>query len=65
MDSAVCTALLNVALGPENVVVVHIDNGFMRKDESDGVRKSLEGLGLKPYGESILMEGSWGFKPLP
>ena len=51
VDSAVCTALLNAALGPENVVVVHIDNGFMRKNESDNVRRSLESLGLKPHGE--------------
>lgn len=50
VDSAVCTALLNAALGPDNVVVVHIDNGFMRKNESDDVKTSLETLGLKPYG---------------
>ncbi len=54
MDSAVCTALLNAALGPDNVVVLHIDNGFMRKNESDNVKKSLENLGLKPHGESAV-----------
>ena len=51
VDSAVCTALLNAALGPEKVIAVHIDNGFMRKNESQHVKRSLEALGLKPYGE--------------
>ena len=51
VDSAVCTALLNTALGPEKVIAVHIDNGFMRKNESQRVKESLEALGLKPYGE--------------
>ena len=46
VDSAVCTALLNAALGPENVIALHIDNGFMRKDESKAVKESLEALGL-------------------
>ena len=53
VDSAVCTALLNAALGPERVFAVHIDNGFMRKNESQRVKQSLEALGLKPYGEKI------------
>ena len=51
VDSAVCTALLNAALGPEKVIAVHIDNGFMRKNESQHVKRSLEALGLKPHGE--------------
>ena len=53
MDSAVCTALLNAALGPERVVAVHVDNGFMRRNESETVRHSLEGIGLKPFGKYI------------
>ena len=51
VDSAVCTALLNAALGPNKVIAVHIDNGFMRKNESQEVKWSLEALGLKPFGE--------------
>ena len=51
VDSAVCTALLNMALGPSNVVALHIDNGFMRKEESKHVRASLEAMGLNPHGE--------------
>jgi GMP synthase (glutamine-hydrolysing) len=34
VDSSVCAALLNKALGPERVIALHIDNGFMRQDES-------------------------------
>ncbi len=51
VDSTVCTALLNTALGPERVVAVHIDNGFMRKNESAKVKESLENLGLKLHSE--------------
>ena len=48
-----CTALLLSALGPEQVVAVHIDNGFMRKGESESVRESLERLGLKLNGKCV------------
>ncbi len=34
VDSTVTFALLNKALGSERVLGLHIDNGFMRKDES-------------------------------
>lgn len=34
VDSSVCAALLNKALGPERVIALHIDNGFMRLEES-------------------------------
>ena len=51
VDSAVCTALLLAALGPEQVIAVHIDNGFMRKNESEEVKESLENLGLHPHSE--------------
>lgn len=47
VDSTVCTALLHKALSPDQVVAVHIDNGFMRKNESANVEKSLAGVGLE------------------
>jgi len=47
VDSTVCTALLHKALTPEQVVAVHIDNGFMRKNESANVAASLNAIGLK------------------
>jgi GMP synthase (glutamine-hydrolysing) len=46
VDSAVTAALLLKALPHEQVFGVHIDHGFMRKDESDLICKNLEKLGL-------------------
>ncbi|XP_064384216.1 GMP synthase [glutamine-hydrolyzing]-like isoform X2 [Halichondria panicea] len=48
VDSAVCTALLNAALGPDRVIAVHIDNGFLRRQESVQVKSSLETVGIRP-----------------
>jgi len=47
VDSTVCTALLHKALSPDQVVAVHIDNGFMRKNESTNVESSLAAVGLE------------------
>ncbi|KAJ8274199.1 hypothetical protein COCON_G00088240 [Conger conger] len=47
VDSTVCTALLNKALSEEQVMAVHIDNGFMRKGESQSVEEALTKLGIK------------------
>ncbi|XP_048837204.1 GMP synthase [glutamine-hydrolyzing] [Brienomyrus brachyistius] len=46
VDSTVCTALLNKALNQEQVIAVHIDNGFMRKRESQMVEEALIKLGI-------------------
>ena len=47
VDSTVCAALLQKALPTEQIHAVHIDNGFMRKNESQEVIQSLEALGIK------------------
>lgn len=47
VDSTVCAALLNKALGAESVYAVHIDNGFMRLNESNAVKKALEKIGIE------------------
>ncbi|CAL1543679.1 unnamed protein product [Lymnaea stagnalis] len=47
VDSTVCAALLHKALNEDQVIAVHIDNGFMRKNESDQVEQSLNKIGLK------------------
>ncbi|KAL8564485.1 hypothetical protein ACOMHN_017627 [Nucella lapillus] len=47
VDSTVCAALLNKALQEEQVIAVHVDNGFMRKNESATVEESLKKQGLK------------------
>lgn len=46
VDSTVCAALLRHALTPSKIIAVHVDNGFMRKDESDKVEKSLREIGI-------------------
>lgn len=50
VDSTVCTALLNKALNQDQVIAVHIDNGFMRKRESQSVEEALTKLGINVKG---------------
>ena len=42
--------ILFQALSRDQVVAVHIDNGFMRKNESHQVEESLKRLGVKLKG---------------
>ena len=51
VDSTVCAALLHKALRDDQVIALHIDNGFMRKDESRKVMDSLSSLGLQLKGQ--------------
>ncbi len=46
VDSAVSAALLLRALKREQVYAIHVDHGFMRKNESDLICENLKGLGL-------------------
>ncbi|CAD5119709.1 DgyrCDS8299 [Dimorphilus gyrociliatus] len=46
VDSTVCAALLHKALNKDQLIALHIDNGFMRKDESKNVEASLKQNGL-------------------
>ena len=46
VDSTVTFTLLNQALGEDHVLGLHIDNGCMRKNESEGVKTALEKLGF-------------------
>ena len=50
VDSTVCAALLHKSLKEDQVIAFHIDNGFMRKDESEQVAQSLNDMGLKLKG---------------
>ena len=52
VDSTVCAALLHRALSKEQVIAFHIDNGFMRKNESEAVEESLRHLGLDLKGKT-------------
>lgn len=55
VDSTVCAALLHRALDREQVIAMHIDNGFMRLDESKQVMQSLNTLGLDVKGTNKLL----------
>jgi len=46
VDSTVAARLFGIALGPERLHLLHVDNGLMRKDESAQVLASLRELGL-------------------
>lgn len=46
VDSTVCAALLHKALRQDQIIAIHIDNGFMRKNESTKVHHSLQKVGL-------------------
>ena len=46
VDSTVCARLLGQALGPEQLYLLHVDNGLMRKDESRLVIEELHRFGL-------------------
>lgn len=49
VDSTVAFALLNKALGQERVLGLHIDNGFMRKDESRKVAEAYRKFGFSNF----------------
>ena len=46
VDSSVCAALIKKALPSEQIHCIHIDNGFMRKDESKNVLEALKALDI-------------------
>jgi len=46
VDSSVCFALLEKILGKKRVFGLHIDNGFMRLNESEKVKKDLAKAGF-------------------
>ena len=45
VDSTVCAALAYKAIGKQ-LIAVHVDTGYMRKDESKNVKKLMEKIGL-------------------
>ena len=46
VDSTVCASLLGKALGPDQLHLLHVDNGMMRKDESERVVAEFKRLKL-------------------
>ena len=53
VDSTVCAALMRQALNEDQIIAIHIDNGFMRKRESENVRDSLAKIGIQVKGRTI------------
>lgn len=49
VDSTITFALLNKALGQERVLGLHIDNGFMRKNESAKVAEAYHKFGFNNF----------------
>lgn len=49
VDSTITFALLNKALGQDRVLGLHIDNGFMRKNESAGVAEAYRKFGFNNF----------------
>ena len=45
VDSTVAAALVNKAIG-DRLIAVHVDTGYMRKNESEEVKKLMEKMGL-------------------
>ena len=58
VDSTVAFTLLNKALGQERVLGLHIDNGFMRKNESADVQKAYRAHGFTNF---IVEDAGEGF----
>jgi GMP synthase (glutamine-hydrolysing) len=46
VDSTVAARLLGMAIGPERLHLLHVDNGLMRKDESRAVLATFREFGL-------------------
>ncbi len=46
VDSTVAARLFGLAIGPDRLHLLHVDNGLMRKGESRAVIEMLRGLGL-------------------
>lgn len=46
VDSTVAAKLFGLAIGPERLHLLHVDNGLMRKEESRAVILMLQSLGL-------------------
>ena len=53
VDSTVCAALMRQALNEDQIIAIHIDNGFMRKRESENVRDFLAKIGIQVKGRTI------------
>lgn len=51
-----CAAIAQKALKPEQICAVHINNGFLRKNESESTLEALRKLGLNGGLAFIMIE---------
>ena len=59
VDSTVAFELLNASIGQDRVIGLFVDNGFMRKNEADQIKKRYDSLGYtniqyRDYSEEFL-----------
>ena len=54
VDSTVCAALVNKAIGKQ-LIAVHVDTGYMRKNESKDVKKLMEKMKLNKIQKLFLV----------
>jgi GMP synthase (glutamine-hydrolysing) len=59
VDSTVAAKIFALALGPQRLRLLHVDNGLMRKDESRQVIDALGTLGLGPTVELVDASGDF------
>lgn len=62
VDSAVSLVLLHRALPDERIVAIHVDNGFMRKNESATIKSAFQAIG---FTNLIVVEGTDYFTKTP
>ncbi|MDF3071291.1 MAG: hypothetical protein K0R38_6892 [Polyangiaceae bacterium] len=62
VDSAVTLVLLHRAIPDDRIIAVHVDNGFMRKNESATIKTAFEAIGFKNL---IVVEGTDYFTKTP
>ncbi len=62
VDSAVTLVLLHKSIPDDRIIALHVDNGFMRKNESATIKRAFEAIGFK---DLIVVEGTDYFTKTP
>jgi GMP synthase (glutamine-hydrolysing) len=62
VDSAVTLVLLHRAIPDDRIIAIHVDNGFMRKNESATIKTAFEAIGFENL---IVVEGTDYFTKTP
>lgn len=62
VDSAVTLVLLHRAIPDDRIIAIHVDNGFMRKNESATIKSAFSAIGFENL---IVVEGTDYFTKTP